>query len=259
MTELALIFLAGLAGSMHCIGMCGGFACGLGADSRGQAASVRRHLVYNLGRVTSYAFLGGLCGHLGLLLVGHDGQASMGSLAQRALALASGALMIFIGLQFAGLAGRAGHPLRGFGSEGLAHALRTLLKAPGLGAPLAFGVLNGLLPCPLVYAFAAQAAASGSAASGFAVMVAFGLGTFPAMLAMGGIGWWWQRKPPPLMEATIASPGPPPYPVLLAWQAHAATRTDWRVHGVRLAGAFIVVLGIVTIARGVLPMSAHLH
>jgi sulfite exporter TauE/SafE len=258
-SDLALVFLAGLAGSMHCIGMCGGFACGLGPDSRGHAATLRRHLVYNLGRLTSYAFLGTVCGHLGLLLVGHDGQPSTASMAQRALALASGALMVFIGLQFTGLVGHARHPLRGFGSEGLAHALRTLLSAPGLGAPLAFGVLNGLLPCPLVYAFAAQAAASGTAASGLAVMVAFGLGTFPAMLAMGGIGWWWRGEPPPSMEATTAGAGAVPRPVLFTRQGRTVVRADWRARGLRLAGAFIVLLGLITIARGVLPMSAHLH
>ena len=258
-TDLALIFLAGLAGSMHCVGMCGGFACGLGVDSRGHAATVRRHLVYNLGRLTSYAFLGALVGHLGLLLVGHGGEASSGSLAQRALALASGALMIYIGLQFLGLSERTRHPLLGFGAPGLAQALRALLKTPGLGAPLAFGVLNGLLPCPLVYAFAAQAAASGSAISGLQIMAVFGLGTFPAMLAMGGIGWWWHRKPHS-MQASMMGAGfvPRPAPPVI-WRSRATARFDWRAHGVRLAGAFIVVLGIITFVRGVLPMSAHLH
>ncbi len=258
-TDLALIFLAGLAGSMHCVGMCGGFACGLGTDSRGHAATAWRHLAYNVGRVTSYAFLGAVVGHLGVLLVGHEDEASTGSLAQRALALVSGALMIYIGLQFLGLLGRKGHPLLGLGAQGLAQSLRALLKAPGLGAPLAFGVLNGLLPCPLVYALAAQAAASGSAASGLGIMVVFGLGTFPAMLAMGGIGWWWQHKPHP-MQAPMVGAGFVPRPALpVTWHSRAAARLDWRAHGVRLAGVFIVVLGLITFARGVLPMGAHLH
>ena len=291
-TDFALIFLAGLAGSMHCVGMCGGFACGLGTDSRGHAATAWRHLAYNVGRVTSYAFLGAVVGHLGVLLVGHEDEASTGSLAQRALALVSGALMIYIGLQFLGLLGRKGHPLLGLGAQGLTQSLRALLKAPGLGAPLAFGVLNGLLPCPLVYALAAQAAASGSAASGLGIMVVFGLGTFPAMLAMGGIGWWWQHKPrmtaprptgtsvdpprgygpawerPGARPAEMTTPRPAemiaagfvPRPALpVTWHSRAAARLDWRAHGVRLAGVFIVVLGLITFARGVLPMGAHLH
>jgi len=57
-TRYFLIFLAGLAGSAHCLGMCGGFACALGSDPRGSVATVRRHLIYNLGRFSSYCFLG---------------------------------------------------------------------------------------------------------------------------------------------------------------------------------------------------------
>src|SRR3546814_9260711 len=72
----------------------------------------------------------------------------------------------------------------------LLRSLRDLLRAPGLSPPLAFGVLNGFLPCPLVYAFAAQAAGSGGPLPGLLVMLTFGLGTFPAMLLMGGFGGW---------------------------------------------------------------------
>jgi hypothetical protein len=93
--------------------------------------------------------------------------------------------------------------------------------------------LNGFLPCPLVYAFAVQAAASGGALPGLGVMLAFGLGTFPAMLAMGMLGTW-----------------------LRSARANGAR---WRLTGVRAAGAFIVLLGVITLARGVLPMSMHLH
>lgn len=247
MTELGLVFLAGLAGSMHCVGMCGGFACAMGGDARGPAASLLRHLVYNAARVSSYCFLGALAGYSGALLVGHAGEASAGSLAQRALALLSGALMVFIGLQFAGVLRRRA-PLAIGAGTGLAASLRALLKAPGFAAPLAFGALNGLLPCPLVYAFAAQAAASGGPLQGVQLMAAFGLGTFPAMLAMGGIGLWGRRAP--VLQAVHASFLPPVARVL---------HTDWRALGVRVAGGFIVLLGLVTLARGVLPMAAHLH
>jgi len=51
--QYLLISLAGLAGSVHCIGMCGGFVCVMGRDPRGAAATLRRHLIYNLGRVTT--------------------------------------------------------------------------------------------------------------------------------------------------------------------------------------------------------------
>ena len=167
MVEYPLIFLAGLAGSWHCVGMCGGFACVLGSDPRGRAATLVRQLTYNLGRVATYCFIGGTVGFLAAELCAGEAGAPPTSGAQRVLALASGLLMVFIGLQLLGwLRRRHGPPLQGFGGQFLAPALRDLLRAPGPGAPLAFGVFNGVLPCPLVYAFAAQAAGSGGALPG---------------------------------------------------------------------------------------------
>lgn len=254
LTSYALIFLAGVAGSLHCVGMCGGFACALKADPRGPAATTRRHLIYNGGRVFTYVFIGAVAGAVAASLVGHDGSDTTASTAQRLLALVSGALMIFIGLQFLGwFKPRA---LTAAGSGLIAKALRDLLDSPNVLAPLAFGVFNGFLPCPLVYAFAAQAAASGGAGNGALIMLAFGLGTFPAMLAMGGAGIWLRgASHPPAAVAT--------FPVSHLRRSGAGSagllRADWRLHGVRIAGAFIVVLGLITLARGLLPLSAHIH
>lgn len=249
MSAYLLIFLAGLAGSMHCVGMCGGFACALGGDARGPVESVLRHGVYNLGRLSSYAFIGAVAGYAGLLLVGPAGDASTASAAQRALAVVSGLLMVYIGLQFLGVLKTALAPGRWFGIEALAQALRRLVRAPGRAAPLALGVLNGLLPCPLVYAFAAQAASSGGPLQGLSIMLAFGLGTFPAMLAMGGVGLWLRRRGAAPRAEVIHVPFLP--------AAAPLPRTDWRVLGVRTAGAFIVLLGLVTLARGLLAMGSH--
>jgi sulfite exporter TauE/SafE len=105
-------------------------------------------------------------------------------------------------------------------------SLRSLLTAPGHAAPLAFGVFNGFLPCPLVYAFAAQAASTAGALHGFLTMAAFGLGTFPALLLTGGVG--------------------------------QALAPAWRQRGVWLAGSCILLLGLVTLGRGVLPFASHL-
>jgi sulfite exporter TauE/SafE len=262
MTPYLLVFLAGLAGSMHCIGMCGGFACGLGADAGGGAASLRRHLLYNLGRESSYCFLGTVVGHAGLLLAGSGVQSpgNWGVAAQRVIALVSGALMVGVGLQFLGWRWRVAGPWRtasggatvaaqGAVVHALAHALGRLVRAPGAGAPLALGVLNGFLPCPLVYAFVAQTATCGSAMNGLQLMATFGLGTFPAMLAMGGLGLWWRGR------------GPQAVPMHASFLA-AAPRVPalrWREHGVRLAGGFIVALGLLTLARAWLPAAGALH
>ena len=248
MTPYLIVFFAGLAGSMHCIGMCGGFACGLGADARGPAASLRRHLLYNLGRVASYCFLGALVGQFGLWVAELGLRSHWGILAQRALALLSGALMLLVGLQFLGLLRHRSLQQVGAATDVLVRALRRLVAAPGSGAPLALGVLNGFLPCPLVYAFLAQTATCGGALNGLQLMATFGLGTFPAMLVMGGLAWWQRSR----------TAGVQPVRVSFVPGRHGhALRV--RVQGVRLAGAFIVLLALITLARGVLPAAAHLH
>ncbi len=226
-----LLFAAGFAGSFHCVGMCGGFACALGRDPRGHPASVLRHLLYNSGRVTTYCFLGALAGTLGQALCTPRGLTTTPLLAgsldagQRILAVVAGLLMVAMALQFFGLLQGLHRVTTGFGGSTLAGSLRSLLAGRGHGAPLAFGVINGFLPCPLVYAFTAQAASTASALPGVLTMAAFGLGTFPAMLAMGGIG----RLMGPV----------------------------WRRRGVWLAGGFILLLGLVTLGRGILPMAGH--
>ena len=222
MTYYLVIFAAGFAGSFHCVGMCGGFACALGHDPRGQAATLGRHLLYNSGRLTTYCFLGAVAGALGEVLV-LNGLFDAG---QRLLAVAAGLLMIAMALQFFGLL-QGSHVAVGFGGDTLAASLRSLLKSQSPAAPVAFGVFNGFLPCPLVYAFAAQAASTAGALPGFLVMLAFGLGTFPAMLMMGGVG-------------RVLAP-------------------TWRRRGVWLAGSFILLLGLITLGRGVLPFAAHVH
>jgi uncharacterized protein len=191
-----------------------------------------RHVLYNTGRLTTYCFLGALAGGLGQAICTSLGlrsdqgtsflSASLDA-GQRALAVMAGLLMIIMALSFFGL--RSWHRVTSsFASSTLVISLRTLLRRPGHAAPLALGVLNGFLPCPLVYAMVAQAASTVDVLSGCLTMAVFGLGTFPAMLAMGGLG-------------RLLAPG-------------------WRRHGVRFAGGFILALGLITLGRGIVPMAA---
>ena len=109
MTYYLVVFAAGFAGSFHCVGMCGGFACALGRDPRGgHGATVLRHLLYNSGRLTTYCFLGALAGALGQVVCTPQGATvtlPSGSFdaAERILAIVAGLLMIGMALQFFGL------------------------------------------------------------------------------------------------------------------------------------------------------------
>ena len=252
MTMYLLIFLAGLAGSLHCVGMCGGFACAIGPDARGRSATLIRHLIYNTGRVTTYCFLGALFAYFGAQVINLWDDSPLG-IVQRVLACVSGVLMVLIGLQFFGFFQRVSQTLTGVGGLAFTQALRNLVKDPNPLAPLAFGVFNGFLPCPLVYAFVAQATASGDPLSGAMVMAAFGLGTFPAMLCMGVIGLFVR----PRVQTTNGRT----YPVIFHNRSpvDALLHADWRVYTVRFAGAFIIVLGLITVARGILPLTGHAH
>jgi uncharacterized protein len=216
--DLVWISLAGAAGSFHCLGMCSGFALSLAPSRAARWKTVGRHLIYNTGRVTSYCFLGVLAGMLGHAAI----QGGPVGTVQRILAVLSGTLMIVMALGFFGI--RLPRPrFAGAGDGPILRGVRGLLRAPGAAAPLAFGVFNGLLPCPLVYAFIARAAASGSLDQGLLTMAAFGAGTFPAMLGVGLIG--------------------------------CSLTPAWRMRGVRLAGAVILLFGGVTVARGLFPMA----
>ena len=79
MAAYLVIFAAGFAGSFHCIGMCGGFACALGRDPQGGGATRSAPSALQLGRLTTYCFLGGLAGALGQVICtsqGIDGPAA---------------------------------------------------------------------------------------------------------------------------------------------------------------------------------------
>ncbi|MBS1256422.1 MAG: hypothetical protein MAG581_02245 [Deltaproteobacteria bacterium] len=246
MSYYLLIFLAGIAGSFHCIGMCGGFACVLGRNPKGYISTLLRHLLYNSGRIVSYAFMGGLAGMAGhklfssvqagneLMSAGHNQMgfthlapllpASL-STGQRILAVFAGLLMLIMAFQLFGYFNRLHRFTTGFGGITFVNSLTSLLNSPKRAAPLAFGVFNGFLPCPLVYAFVAQAAASSNSFSGIMTMIAFGLGTFPAMLLIGGV-------------SQLVQP-------------------HWRKLGVRVAGSFILLFGLITLIRGLVPTLGH--
>jgi len=239
MSAFLIAMLAGFAGSFHCVGMCGGFACGLAQTRQGSKTALVIHsLLYNSGRIITYAFIGALAGLLGQALIG--GHAHVSSVdvgmhglvlagemgwVQRGLSVLAGLLMLVMAAELLGLRRRAPATWARLGGESFAKVFRTLLSSKRPSAALALGVANGFLPCPLVFAFAAAAVATGTVVDAVLLMTAFGLGTFPTMLLMGAVGF--------LMT-----------PAVQTW-------------GVRFSGAFVLVIGLVTIIRGIVPDLMH--
>jgi sulfite exporter TauE/SafE len=185
--ELPLVIAGGLLGSAHCVGMCGGFVLTLGSRAASWRINIARQIVFGSGRVFSYVSLGAAAGYGGRRLVSASGFVD----AQSWLAVTAGVLLVWQGIAATGLFGRLTSSGRRRRKEVAPPAcirpglLGNLLRTRGWSASLAAGVLTGLLPCGLVYAFAALAGAAGSLGAGMAVMACFGLGTLPMMTALG--------------------------------------------------------------------------
>ncbi len=190
---LLTAFLVGLLGSTHCLGMCGGIVSaltlGLRADIRRSPWTIAPYLLaYNAGRIASYMIAGGLVGILSAQLFGLAPPAQAGWIAK----LVSGGFMIALGLYLAGwwpglqqLEKWGGVVWRRIEPLG-----RRLLPVDRPYKALLFGLVWGWLPCGLVYTALAWAVASGSAGQGSLLMLAFGLGTLPMLLAIGAAAEW---------------------------------------------------------------------
>ena len=107
MIELPLVFLGGLLGSAHCVGMCGGFALSIGVGARSPASNLRRQLIYTLGRVLTYSFFGVVAGYGGFWLSHRAGTLVN---VQAGLSIVAGALLVFQGLLALGVLPRRAFP-----------------------------------------------------------------------------------------------------------------------------------------------------
>ena len=182
------MFVIGLAGSGHCIGMCGGFAMTIGTVPlriEGQkprfGPTLLNQVIYSGGRLFTYGFLGALAGLVGGRLATLDLPLVGG---QQVLAVVAGLLMLYIGLNTLGVL-RFKWLQGGSGTGLFSSMLRQFINSRGVGPFMLAGVFTGFLPCGLVYVALAQAAQSADPARGWVGMVAFGLGTIPAMVAIG--------------------------------------------------------------------------
>jgi sulfite exporter TauE/SafE len=172
-------FAGGLAGSLHCVGMCGVFPLALAG--MGPERNTLRQLLYHLGRMNTLVAIGAFSGGAGAALVARAPVAAV----ERALAVGAGLVMIVVGLEMAGVLARVTAAGAALARATVGRLLAGVIRSRSLAAPIALGVFNAFLPCQLIYAFAARAAATASAGEGMLVMLAFGLGTVPAMLGLG--------------------------------------------------------------------------
>jgi uncharacterized protein len=197
---LAAMAALGLASGLHCVGMCGGIVTAFGARRvipvRPAEVPMRPQwlhaALFNAGRVSSYAVAGALAGAAGSLTWYAAG-------GQSALYVLANVVLIFVGLQLAGLRS----PIRWIESLGAPLWRRVqplaarLIQIRTLGGAYRAGLAWGWLPCGLVYGALAASAFSGTPAGGAAGMAAFGLGTLPWLLAAGVAAarlraWMWR-------------------------------------------------------------------
>lgn len=212
-TELSALIVLGLAGSGHCVGMCGGFALAIGQGSVGAGGLLARHVAYQAGKALTYVFLAVLL-TAGLATLGRSGPLAS---AQAWLAIVAGVLMIGYGLmqlleiRTAAWWRRVVEPLPA------CRAFAAVAQSRGLVPAFFTGWLNGFLPCGLLLTVLFQLAAQGSVAGAAVGAAVFGAATLPGLYVFGLAAHAW--------------------------------RPGWRRVLVRVAGALLVIFGALTIVR----------
>lgn len=174
------LFLIGLLGGTHCIGMCGGIVSAL---SMGGPSGFVLHLAYNSGRIVSYAAAGAIAGALGGLSLTLSGQLPV----RITLYVLANLMLVALGLYLIGITQTLAFTER-FGKKLWVHLQplsKRYLPARTVAQAFPLGLLWGWLPCGLVYSALATALTSGSALHGAGMMLAFGLGTLPNLLLAG--------------------------------------------------------------------------
>lgn len=185
--DIIAAFAVGFMGSLHCIGMCGGISSALtSAVSPEKAQHSYQQLIYqllfNLGRIFSYACAGGLVGFLGATLY-----QNLNPQGPSYLRIFAGVMMILLGLYISGwwkvlnFLEKAGAKVWKY----ISPITRKFVPIDNPSKALMLGWFWGWLPCGLVYSALTWSLGAGNATNGALLMVYFGLGTLPAMIAVG--------------------------------------------------------------------------
>ena len=183
--SLGAVFLIGLLGSSHCLAMCGGIMATLSLGSQNASPDKAKLLLilssYNMGRISSYMIAGFIAGLLGLWLQ------ELHSTAGLILRLFSAILLILMGFYLTGW-WRLLARLERVGEKLWQHIQPFGSRLMPIKSPLqAFmlGLIWGWLPCGMVYSVLSLAATSGDIINASLIMLFFGLGTLPALMATG--------------------------------------------------------------------------
>jgi len=179
------MFLLGLLGTGHCIGMCGPLIFAF----PGRTGRFLPHVLYHLGRVTTYTVIGGIMGGIGQLMAGAAAGSGAGGvvMVKVSLWLVASALLLVLGITRLGIVREPGwlnfvSPER---MPGFKNVLEGAAGNRGQAAFFLMGVMLGFLPCGLSYGAFAQALGNASAVQGILATLAFALGTAPGLILLG--------------------------------------------------------------------------
>jgi sulfite exporter TauE/SafE len=184
--DLLLIISTAFFGSFgHCIGMCGGIVVAYSSSKidpkSSQLTQIMSHLAYNFGRVATYSILGAIFGLIGQAV-------AFTPTTKGVLFLLTGLLMLLAGLSLLGKLKFLSSAEFSFSKYAwYQKGFRALLANKSYGSFFGLGMLNGIIPCGLVYSFAIMAAATASPLWGAVVMATFGLATIPALFFLGSV------------------------------------------------------------------------
>ena len=210
----SLVFLAGLTGGFHCLGMCGGLAGGFFVGY-GWQQSIRPIIAYNAMRILGYTLLGVTGALLGQVVA----QMGITGKFQGIVQMLAGLLITFLGLYLTGIFRKSQTCPSGQScSTEVPVAFLDRGQPVGHRAPAIAGLLNGLVPCALVFSVALKAAETGNPLQAATLMLVFGLGTLPTLVLINTAG------------------------TLLGHQARG-----WLS---RVAGVFVMLLGLWTFMEG---------
>ena len=179
--EFSAALLLGFVGSLHCAGMCGPIAIALPLNNQSWFARISGGLLYNIGRTITYAVLGAVLGLAGMGL-------ALGGM-QQWISIILGAVMIMaVLIPRMGAAGNKLAILTDSLTVRLKNPFVKLFRIRTYRSLFIIGLLNGLLPCGLVYIALAGALVMSRVYEGAFYMIFFGIGTIPMMLAISVAG-----------------------------------------------------------------------